>query len=79
MQNKLDCPICGDITQLVTETNDVYVGKINKKIWVKFTNYQCDYCDESFTTTEADELNLSEINKGIRNFQRQLKIKRLVK
>lgn len=79
MISKVDCPVCGDIAQLVTETNDVYVGKINKKIWVNFTNYQCDYCDESFTTTEIDELNLNEINKGIRKFQRQIKIKRLVK
>jgi len=41
VKNKLDCPVCGDIAQLVTEYNDFYVGKINKKICVNFTNYQC--------------------------------------
>lgn len=79
MKNKLDCPCCGDVAQLVTEYNDVYVGKVNKKIWVNFTNYQCESCDESFTTTEADEVNLNEINKGIRKYKRQLKIKSILK
>ena len=79
VKNKLDCPVCGYIAQLVTEYNDFYVGKINKKIFFNFTNYQCDSCDESFTTTESDELNLKEINKGIRNFKRQLKIQKILK
>lgn len=78
MINKIDCPCCGDIAQLITEYNDVYVGSVNKKVWINFTNYQCDYCDESFTTTEVDELNLNEINKGIRKFKRLQKIKDLM-
>ena len=73
------CPNCDDLAKLVSDLNDVYVGKINKKIWIEFLNYQCDFCEESYTTTEVDEINLQQINKGVRNFKRQLKIQKLLK
>ena len=79
MENKIDCPICGDVAVLDEYDNDVYVGKIQSKIWVKFLSYQCDSCEESFTTTEADEYNLEQINKGIRKSQRMEKINNLLK
>ena len=79
MKNKIDCAVCGDVAELVSDINDVYGGKINKKIWVKFFSYQCDDCEESFTTTEVDELNLSNIEIGIRNYRRMLKINKIIK
>lgn len=79
INNSIECPNCDESTKLVENLNDVYVGRINKKIWVNFLNYQCDFCEESYTTTEIDELNLQEISKGIRKFKRQLKIQKLLK
>ena len=79
MRNKINCAICGDIVELVSDFNNIYVGKINKKIWVDFLSYQCDVCEESFTTTEVDELNLSKIEIGIRSYRRMLKINKVIK
>lgn len=79
MKNKITCAVCGDVAELVSDINDFYVGKINKKIWVNFFSYQCDACEESFTTTEVDELNLSKIEIGIRSFKRMLKINKIIK
>jgi len=79
MENNIQCPVCDDVATLTSNLNDVYVGKIQSKIWVKFISYQCDYCEESFTTTETDEFNLGEINRGIRKFQRMSKINNILK
>lgn len=79
LKNSIDCPICDDMIKIVSDYNDVYVGKINKKICVNFLNYQCDFCDESYTTTEVDEFNLNEINNGIRKYKRLLKIQNILK
>jgi protein-disulfide isomerase len=79
MKNKITCAVCGDVAELVSSINDVYIGKINKKVFVDFISYQCDACEESFTTTEVDELNLSKIEIGIRNFKRMLKINKIIK
>jgi C4-type Zn-finger protein len=75
----INCPSCGDVCILKSNYNDVYVGKINSKIWVNFLSYQCDFCEESFTSTEIDEVNLAEINIKIRNFRRMFKIKKIIK
>ena len=79
MSNKFYCPGCGYVCALVTDLNDIYVAKINQRVWVYFTNYQCDKCFDSFTTTELDELNLFEINKAIRRSERKTKIKTVLK
>jgi len=79
MSNKFYCPGCGYVCALVTDLNDIYVAKINQRVWVDFTNYQCDKCFDSFTTTELDELNLFEINKAIRRSERKTKIKTVLK
>ena len=75
---KINCPNCGEVCKFVTDSNDIYVGKINQRIWVNFSNYQCINCFDSFTTTEIDELNLFEISKGIRKFKRLFKIKKIL-
>ncbi len=79
MKNKITCAVCGDVAELVSSINDVYIGKINKKVFVDFISYQCDACEEAFTTTEVDELNLSKIEIGIRNYKRMLKINKIIK
>ena len=78
MKNKFICPGCGDVCALVTDLNDIFISKINKRIWVNFTNYQCSNCFDSFTTTDIDEINVNEISKGIRNSERKSKIKSLI-
>lgn len=79
MKDKIDCVVCGDVAELVSDFNNFYVGRINSKIWVEFFSYQCDACQESFTTTEIDELNLNKIEIKIRNFKRMLKINKIIK
>lgn len=79
MKDKIDCAICGDVAELVSDFNNFYIGRINGKIWVEFFSYQCDACQESFTTTEIDELNLNKIEIKIRNFRRMLKINKIIK
>ncbi len=78
MKDEIGCSFCGGIATLISDFNDIYVGKINKKIWVNFHSYKCS-CGESYTTTEIDELNLTEISKGIRKYKRMIKINNIVK
>lgn len=75
----IKCPACDDVGVLSSDLNDFYVTKIKSKIKVVFLSYCCDHCYESFTTTEVDEFNLSQINKGIRNFRRKIKIENIFK
>jgi hypothetical protein len=79
MKSKIECPFCQDVAVLSSNINDVYVGKIKSKIWVNFISYQCDSCEESFTNAEVDELNLLEINRGVKKFQRMIKINNVLK
>jgi hypothetical protein len=79
MKDKINCAICGDVAELKSIFDDFFVGKINKKIHVNFYSYQCDACEESFTTNKIDQLNLNNIERGIRNYKRMLKIKQLIK
>ena len=75
----MKCPICDEWCHLVTSENDVYVGKINKKVWVDFLSYECDHCFESFTDTEIDIHNQHQISISIKKYQRMLKIKNIQK
>jgi DNA-directed RNA polymerase subunit RPC12/RpoP len=79
MKNNIQCPTCGRFCNLERNLNDIFIGKINSKICVDFLSYHCFDCSESFTTTEVDNINLKNINKGIRNFKRQLKIQKILK
>jgi hypothetical protein len=75
----VNCPNCGKYCYLDKSLNDFFIGKINSKIFVDFISYHCDNCSESYTTTETDELNLIQINKGISKFKRLQKIKNILK
>lgn len=79
MKNKVICPQCDEVCRLVSDYNDVYVGKINQKVWINFYSYECDFCETSFTDRECEEKNIIEINKGIRKFKRLIKIKNILK
>ena len=61
MKDKINCAICGDVAELKSSFDDFFVGKINKKIHVNFYSYQCDACEESFTTNKIDQLNLNNV------------------
>lgn len=74
-----NCPTCGGLCHLEKNLNDFFIGKINSKICVDFISYHCINCKETYTTTETDELNLIQINKGISKFKRLQKIKNLLK
>lgn len=79
MKNSIHCPICSDVANLVSDSNFVYINKIQSNVMVKFLSYQCDFCEESFTTTEVDDINLIEINKSICRFKRKIKISNILK
>jgi hypothetical protein len=76
---KVNCPTCGKFCNLERNLNDIFIGKINSKIFVDFLSYHCFDCSETYTTNETDELNLEEINKGIKKFQRMVKIYNILK
>lgn len=72
---RINCPTCDGYCFLEKKLNDLFIGKINSKICVDFISYYCDYCSETYTTTETDKINLIEVNKGIRKFKRLQSIK----
>ena len=70
------CPNCDDLAKLVSDLNDVYVGKINKKIWIessegrkwatdlgKFEVYLQLLSD--LESTEAIQIKLDELSSNI--------------
>lgn len=79
MENKINCPLCGNICELVDDHNDVQFPGLYDDVTVDFLSYHCDGCKDSFTTTEVDEINLGRIYKGIRNYKRKDKINSLIK
>ncbi len=79
VKNNIQCPKCGDVANLVSDLNHIYVTKIQSSVLVKFLSYQCDCCEESFTTTETDELNVLEIDKSISKFKRKITISNILK
>ena len=79
MENKIKCPCCGDICELVNDFNDLQFPGLYDDVTVDFLSYKCNSCGDSFTTTEVDEINLKRIYKGIRNYKRKDKINSLIK
>lgn len=75
MKDKIKCPCCSRLTILVDDHNDIQFPGIYDDVRVDFLSYHCDFCKESYTTTEVDEVNLSRINKAIRKYKRKDKIK----
>jgi hypothetical protein len=78
-EEKIKCPICGCVCEINEVYNDLHFPGIYESIRVDFLSYKCNSCDESFTTTEMDELNLNRINKSIRGSKRKDKIKNIIK
>lgn len=79
MENKVVCQCCGDISHMVNDHNDIQFPGIYDDVKVDFLSYHCDTCEESFTTTEVDEINVSRIKKAIRKYKRKDKINQLCK
>jgi hypothetical protein len=78
-KKEINCPICGCFIDLVEEYNDLHFPGIYDSIRVDFLSYKCDSCEESFTTTEVDEVNVSRVRNSIRNIKRINKIKNIIK
>ena len=79
MENKIVCPCCGDISQMVDDHNDIQFPGVYDDVRVDFLSYHCDSCEGSFTTTEVDEINVSRIRKAVRKYKRKDKINNLYK
>ena len=59
LPKELDCAFCDGIAKLKTKDIILYVKGIAKQSTQYY--YQCDKCNESFTTTESDELTINNI------------------
>jgi len=77
MKKRIECLYCSEICELVSDYNDVHLK--GKTVFVNFLSYQCDSCEQSFTTTEIDEVNVERIEKACRNFDRKEKISNILK
>jgi transcriptional regulator NrdR family protein len=57
---ELKCPICGKPMKIVISNQEHInqVSKILKKY--KYYQYQCETCNEKYTTTESDTLSLKD-------------------
>ncbi len=77
MKRSIECPYCSEVCDLVSDYNSVHLK--GKTVSVDFLSYQCDSCEQSFTTTEIDEVNLQRIEKACRSWDRKQKISNVLK
>ena len=64
MKKKIECPYCDGFANLHKEAKELTYRKDVFKVIAHF--YKCEKCDEEFTTTEADNISLTQAHNQYR-------------
>ena len=64
MKKRIECPYCDGIANLQKEARELAYRKDVFRIVAHF--YQCEKCQEEFTTTEADAISLTQVHNQYR-------------
>ena len=66
MSNKNNCPVCDGVAKLVIKKEHKLFRKERFEIYSHF--YKCDKCEEEFTTTATDNLNINQVYNQYREY-----------
>ena len=64
MKKKIECPYCDGFANLKQEADELTYRKEVFKIIAHF--YKCEKCKEEFTTTETDDISLTQVHNQYR-------------